>query len=350
MNTALTIRIPLLVVIATLPLVACGGNASHQSLKIMPQDCSLLVSEVIGLTLNGEIDPNSQVTWEASLGTVVSISQGIGANYTAPSVAGEALIKATVTSGVGSNSNILTTTCKVIDPSATLPSSASNQPESVLPPQPEAQKGKPTIIISEVMGNACGGIDQRKYNQYLELYNYGDQPVDIGGFHLYDEGNSGTPDEITAWNRRSGLMPDGPFILDTTVIPAKGVAVVLSPQYYENPMGAPYTLPAGTIVLTVAESATLGDDYFGIITDQNGYDTVTLYTGSGSIINTVVDTYGTPSVLTSYPFDIDDNHKDNVPRYLSECTSIERINPLMPDSESNWTPVKNGSPGEVPFH
>jgi Lamin Tail Domain len=330
--------------ITVISLTACGGNAP-QSLKILPQDCSLSVSEQIGLTLSGQIDPNSKITWATDLGSILNSSQGAGALYTAPSVAGEAKIEATITSGVSAETMVLTVLCRIIDPTITASPPGSTQPGSVPPPQ----NTKPTIIISEVMGNTCGGVDQRKYNQYVELYNYGDQPVDVSGLRLYDEGDSGSPDEITTWNKRSSVILDSRSILDSTIIPAKGIAIVLSPKYFENPNGTPYTLPTGTIILTVAESSTLGDDYFGIIADQNGYDTVTLYMGGATVINTVLDTYGTPFISTSYPFDIDDDHKDNIPRYLSECTSIERIDPLQPDTELNWRTVQNGSPGEVPF-
>ncbi len=332
-------------------LTSCGGGGSNAqaSLSILPENCSVTISEQIGLTLSGAIDPNSHATWEATLGSVIYTSQGLSATYFAPPVAGEARIKATVSSDSNAgNPTILETICKVTDPNATL----SPQPtpaNSVSAPPALPPSTKPTVIISEVMGNACGGIDQRKYNQYVELYNYGDQPMDVGGWWLYDEGSPGTPDELTAWSSRSNIVPDGQAIIGTTIIPPKGVAIVLPPQYYENPMGPPYKLPANAVILTVADSATLGDDFFGIITDQDGYDTVTLYKGSNSIMDTVVDTYGTPLIPNNYVADIKDDRLDNIPRYLSDCTSIERVNPLLPDAESNWVTVKNGTPGAVPF-
>lgn len=331
---------------STILLTACGSGGLSPSLKILPQDCSLAVSEQIGLTLSGAIDANSQVTWEATLGSIVNNAQGVSATYIAPSVAGEAIIKATVTSGVNADSVVLEVLCKILDPNATRAPQTIQTPMPVLPPASQ----NPTIVISEVMGNNCGGVDQRKYNQYIELYNYGDQPVDVGGWRLYDEGATGTPDELTSWMKRSGSLLNSQSIMDSTVIPAKGVAIILSPQYHQNPMGTSYLLPAGVTILTVTDSVTLGDDYFGIIADQNGYDTVTLYIGGSSVINQVVDTYGTPAINTSYPSDIEDNRRDNIPRYLSECTSIERVNPFLPDSEENWVPVQNGSPGEVPYH
>jgi hypothetical protein len=335
---------PILFIVASHLLTACASDpgGGSPSLSIMPQDCSLFITETIGLTLNGEIDPNSKVSWAATLGTILNNSQGTSATYTAPAVAGEAKIEATVTSGLSGGIKAISVICHIIDPNVTAQSQTPAQKGH------QSQNASPTVVISEVMGNACGDVDQRKYLQYVELYNFGDQPVNVAGWKLYDEGASGTPDELTAWLNRSSIVFDNRYILNSTVIPPKGVAVVVSPQFYDNPLGIPYRMPDGTVILTVAQSDTLGDDYFGIIADQNGYDTVTLYIG-GAVIEIVVDTYGTPVIPSDYPVDIDDNRKDNIPMYLSECTSIERINPLLPDSESNWRHVLNGSPGEAPF-
>jgi hypothetical protein len=333
----------ILCILAAALLTSCNGGS--QSLIIQPQDCSLPILGQIGLTLNGEIDPNSQVTWQATLGSVVKNAQGLSATYIAPSVPGEAIITATVTSGINASNTVLDVTCQITDGNTTAPSATK------FPTQNPTSSGTetPSIVISEVMGNTCGGIEERRYNQYIELYNYGDQPVDVGGWRIYDEGSSGTPDELTAWSSRVNIQFDPGLVMNTTLIPPKGIALVLSPQYHLNPMQTSYAIPAGTIILTVAQSDTLGDDYFGIIADQPGYDTIILYIGGSTIIETKVDTYGTPLIKSSYPIDIDDDHLDNIPMYLSECTSVERINPWERDMESNWRPVTNGSPGEVPF-
>ena len=311
-----------------------------QSLIILPNDCEVPISEQIPLTLSGSIAPNSQVAWQASLGSIVNNSQGFSAFYVAPSVAGEAIIYVTITSSLNASPIQLSLTCRIIDssysPVAVAGGSTTTSPY--------------TIVISEVMGNPCGDLNQRKYNQYVELYNYGDQPVDVGGWWLYDEGEAGTPDQLVAWQTRSyNKLGDG-LIVDSTIIPAGGVAVILSPQYTQNVdlTRTPYQFPAGTVILTVSTSDTLGDDFFGIIADQNGYDTLTLYIGGATVINQLIDTYGTPSIPTLYLIDIQDDFNDNIPNYLNDCTSIERINPLLPDAQSNWKVVVNGTPGEFP--
>jgi hypothetical protein len=210
---------------------------------------------------------------------------------------------------------------------------------------------KPAIVISEVMGNPCGGIESRHFNQYIELYNYGGEPVDVNGWWFYDEGEAGTPDKIVAWSTRSTTRMDVPVILNSTVIPAHGFAVVLSPIYTQSYLEdrMPYKFPDGTIILTIAESETMGDNFFGIIADADGRDTITLYIGGATVMDTIVDTYGTPLISDSYPIHIDDNRLDHLPLYLHECESAERVNPQLPDTESNWAAVKGGTPGEGPY-
>ncbi len=339
-----------LTLLLAVSITSCGLTAKPmQSLVILPQDCSMPISKQTGLTLSGQIDPNSKIAWQTDFGSIVQNAQGLSATYIAPAVPGEAQVTATVTSGVNASSMVLTVKCKVQDTQST--ASNSNAPISSSSGTGLLSTEKPTVIISEMMGNPCGGIDQRKYNQYVELYNYGDQPVDVGGWWLYDEGDIGTPDKLVAWNARSAVQISEGLVLNSTVIPPQSVAVVLSPQYPQNLdiSKMPYRFPPNVIILSVAESDTLGDDYFGFIADQDGYDTLTLYKGGASIIDQVVDTYGTPSILSAYPVEIKDDHNDNIPMYLSDCHSIERIDPNLPDEQSNWKSIPNGTPGEVPF-
>jgi len=274
------------------------------------------------------------------MGEVVWANQGLTAIYKAPDVSGSAVISVSFKSGTPTP-DTAERVCEVQDKGNTAP-----------PPTPgTTAPSADTVIISEVMGNPCGGLSLRKYNQYVELYNYGDEPVDVGGWWLYDEGESGTPDQLVAWNSRSALKLAKDLVTDSTIIPAKGVAVVLSPIYPENhdTEKMPYRFPAGVVILTAATSATLGDDYFGIIANQNGYDTVTLYIGGETVIISVVDTYGTPAITSAYPVNIDDDHKDHIPMYLGDCYSVERVDPHAPDEDANWRRILNGTPGAVPF-
>lgn len=323
-----------------LGLIGCQPSASLSPvpLSIVPQNCELPVSGQIGLSINGVISPDAQVLWYAERGLIVRNPGDFGATYTAPAQTGMDQITVMISPGYTGEAETLTLPCAINGESAPLL-------PSPLPPS----DGLPTIIISEVMSHPCGGDEYRKWNQYVELYNYGDLPVNVGGWFLFDEGERGTPDFLVSWESR--FAPFHPaLVFNTTIIPPHGFAVILSPEYTQGPIPArmPYTIQPGTIILTVADDS-LGDDFFRIIGNQDGYDTLTLYIGSQTVIHELVDTYGTPAILSPYPQDIKDDRLDTFPYYLSACTSLERVDPNFDDTQSNWQPVVNGSPGDGPY-
>ena len=324
-----------------LTLVGCepSGTVSPVPLSILPKECELPVNGQIGLSINGVISPQAQVTWSSQRGLILRNPGDFGASYTAPTEAGPDQITVTITPNYSGGTESLTLFCTITGVDA-VPTSIPTQP---------VPGGLPTVIISEVMSHPCGGDDYRKWNQYVELYNYGSQPVDVGGWFLFDEGESGTPDQLVAWGSRFASFNPA-LVTDTTIIPPGGFALILSPEYPQAPLPhlMPYNILAGTIILTVADDE-LGDDYFRILGSQPRFDTLTLFIGSQNVIYEVVDTYGTPSITSPYPQDIQDDRLDSFPYYLSPCTSIERIDPLARDSQSNWHAVPSGSPGDGPY-
>lgn len=328
-------------IIFALWLNACGASNRDANLKasILPDVCQVQAGDQLALTLDGQIPANTQIQWSATMGEVVWAGQGLTATFLAPNNPGEAVISVLFVSGTPSPFTA-SRSCAVVEKNVTASPGNINFPSAAS-----------TIVISEVMGNQCGGLETRKFNQYVELYNFGDQPVDVGGWMLFDEGEKGTPDRLISWNSRFSLQLDPTLVTNSTVIPPRGFAVILSPLYpegnIENRM--PYKFPPGVIILTAESSQTLGDDFFGIISDQDGYDTITLYIGSDTVIDRVLDTYGTPSIGGLYPVNIDDNHLDHTPLHLSECESAERIDPRQPDSETNWIALFGGSPGDGPY-
>ena len=135
------------------------------------------------------------------------------------------------------------------------------------------------------MGNPCGGDEFRKWNDYVELYNYGGQPQDVGGWWLAVSGPDKS-DMLVAWDSRN---PNAAFnqvvTTHTTIIPAHGYAVVLSPTYMRSldPYRMPYRFPKGTVILTIADGDRIGHTVFGIIGQGNGRDAVALLSGWGQI-------------------------------------------------------------------
>lgn len=326
---------------ASLLLSACGTAATPaNALSIQPSECRLSVNETLPFSLSGTIAQNSVIKWEASAGTIASSAPGLNAFYTAPSMPTIAIISVTISSGTPTAETPIQRECIVTDPSSS-PVMSSNP---VLGTQP-------TIIISEVMANPCGGIEFKKWNEYVELYNFGSQPVDVSGWWLADNGGAGSPDQLTAWSTRNpfAVLP-ATLITDSTVIPPHGFALVLSPSYIDGefPHAMPYAIPAGTIILTATESKSLGDDFASIVGDGQGRDVLVLYTGGPTVIQEIISTYGTPKPA-QYVTEVTDNDLDNLPLDLHECSSIERIIPTGADSFDNWQEIKNGSPGEAPY-
>ena len=317
------------------------------------------VNQRMPLTLDGVISPNAVITWEASAGSISFSPPGLNALFTAPSQPTVVTISISISSGTPSVQIPITRQCIIMDDSnipapMVEPTEITETDINLQMPAHDAtviQTTQPTIVISEVMANPCGGIEVKKWNEYVELYNFGDHPVDVSGWWLADTGGFGSPDQLVSWSQRNSRKPlPGNYITDTTIIPAKGFALILSPGYTDGelPYRMPYTIPYNTVILTVAESRSLGDDAASIVGEGQGRDVLILYKGGSSVIQETISTYGTPKPA-QYVADITDDYLDNLPLELHECSSIERIIPTGADSEENWREVTYGSPGEAPY-
>ena len=352
----------LLIISLIIPgIVACGTVATPTNeVTVLPKDCRMAVNEQLPLTLDGLVPPNAAISWEANAGSIISAPPGLNALFVAPAQPTIVTISISISSGTPSLQIPITRQCIVTTSDGTLPQSTVPQPQVVVEnaiASPIAQSStvvvntQPTIIISEVMANPCGDNEVKKWNEYVELYNYGDQPMDVNGLWLADIGDSGTPDELVAWSQRNPATPlPGNLILNSTVIPAKSFALILSPSYAEGiyPHNMPYNFPNNTIILTAASSHSLGDDASSLVGDGPGRDVLVLYKGGASVIQEVISTYGTPK-LTQYVSDLRDNYLDSLPLDLHECSSAERIIPTGADETGNWREISNGSPGEAPY-
>jgi hypothetical protein len=185
----------------------------------------------------------------------------------------------------------------------------------------------------------------------VELYNYGDQAVDVNGWWLVDNGPDNKADQLVAWSTRNPRITLKFLVTDSTLVPPHGFAVVISPIYTKSvePHKMPYRFPNQTVILTVAEGDRIGDDVYGMVEDQSRRDVLVLYIGGPNTIRQVVSTYGTPTLVGMYPQDVRDDRTDNLPLALHECSSAERVNPTGPDEFNNCREVLNGSPGEAPY-
>ncbi len=333
-------------------MAGCGAPATASNLvKILPDVCEVRVGEQTPLALDGVIPPNATIQWEASDGSIVSTPPGLNAIFIAPSTPTVVTISVLITSGTPSVDVPITRQCSVLPAEGTTAQAAPISSAGVGGLPQVMPVNVPSVIISEVMAYPCGSVDFKKWNEYVELYNPGDQPVDVRGLWLYDGGVSGTPDQIVAWaDRQPRVSPGANTIVNTTVIPPHGFAVVLSPIYAQGelPNHMPYSFPPNTIILTIAASDSLGDDYFNIIGDGDSRDPVVLYAGSASVVDVVISTYGSPTSST-YVTEIRDDRLDNIPLDLHACGSAERVTPTGPDVFDNWHEVPGGSPGDAPY-
>ncbi len=92
-----------------------------------------------------------------------------------------------------------------------------------------------TLVITEVLANA----ETESTGEYVELYNSGDTPIELAGLYIGDENST---DELAGFGGGPTLLP--PF----------SHALIVDPDY-----DGVYPLPSGTLLMTAASSATLGN-------------------------------------------------------------------------------------------
>jgi hypothetical protein len=222
--------------------------------------------------------------------------------------------------------------------------------EPITTTSPTSYPNLNAIAITEVMANPCGpagGIGETYWNEYVELYNYGKSPIDVGGWWITDgEDVEGNPDRLISWNERYPSQKFGSNITDTTTIGPGQYALILSPQYLRSKsFEVPYTIAPGTLILTIENGSYIGDEGGGLqITDT--LDVVVLYVGTDEYIDQVISTYGSPKLGAS-PKNIKDNpsDRDGIPLVLGDCYSAERKEAEGPDAEYNWDAIEGGTPG-----
>ena len=140
-----------------------------------------------------------------------------------------------------------------------------------------------TLAINEIMANP---VDEST-GEFVELYNYGTDPMEAAGLTI-DDGDS--KDVLVGFQ-------DG-----ASQVPAGGYAVILDPGY-----AGQYDIPAGTILLTVASTATIGSGL-------SNSDPVMLRDPTGNLL---VDSY-------SYPFN------------AGNGVSVEKDSAEDGDIKTNW--------------
>lgn len=196
----------------------------------------------------------------------------------------------------------------------------------LLPRMVSAESG---VVITEVMANPVSE-DQ---DEFIELVNAGGAAVDLAGWQVTD---GDALDTVIAWDLAvHGVFADADAVTGTTVLAPRQLAVVLDSEYLGGEK--PYDVPAGTVVLTVANT-TLGNGL-------TSTDAVTLYDSA----RVVVSTYGTPVRSEDWHL-ADDDGLDGIPFDPGNGLSVERVDAAVADVESNWveSPAESGAtPGAL---
>ncbi|MFN3741853.1 MAG: lamin tail domain-containing protein [Anaerolineales bacterium] len=344
-------------------LFACTNitTEANGGARIQPEECTLTPFAEITLSLNAILPLNATIVWQASGGYLVRSGTGYTATYIAPERPGiyritvlieeagkdpyylaslECLVSPLTPTALPSLTPILTEV--VASPTFTI------TPPSPATPTATAPSKRYTLAITEFMGNPCGNSDEiALYNQYIELYNYGQQPVDISGLWLYN----GISQRIIPWDMHYPKLPPlgGKLITSSTIIPPGGFALILSPLYPKGPVPyyMPYSIPDKTVILTV-EDTRLGGSKYGIIGHGSGRQVLVLYRGGKTVIEKVISTYGTP-FLDTFVEKIRDDYRDALPLDLPRCRSANLRTIEKGDTQSNWELIYRGTPGEGPY-
>jgi hypothetical protein len=321
---------------------ACAKKV-EPTIIIVPDKCEINAGEEFPISLEGSNMPASvEITWSATKG-VINPTTGLSVIYTAPQEPGSVIITALLETDDAKYSKTLT--CEV---TATAPSTEVVIPTTTVPTNPP-DDGSIKIAITEVMSVPCNGINGPNKNEYLELFNYGNNDVDVNNWWIATgPGGEGTPDQITAWNNiNPGINLGNHVVTNSSVIPPNGFAVIFSPRYYlgEGTHHMPYIFPNGTIILTLTNSYYLGNDNSGLLGTESPLSTLVLYIGSNSTMDNIISTYGTPTYGSS-PNNVVDDHLDKFPYPVYNCQSVERVVPSGEDLAGNWRYIDQGNPGD----
>lgn len=132
------------------------------------------------------------------------------------------------------------------------------------------------ILISEILTNALGSetvCPGGACNEFIELYNFGDEPINLAGWLVTDGDET---DTICPWETSElGLINREGLIYDTTVIAPKSFALILDRDYVAGNM--PYNIPPGVLILTTNDN-----DLGNGLSDS---DTIKLMTPGKSVVS-----------------------------------------------------------------
>ncbi len=164
-----------------------------------------------------------------------------------------------------------------------------------------ALAGEPCVRLSEILYNP---IEDESTNEFVEIVNHSDRPVDLDGWRLCDE------------DQCDHLLP-----VDSSLILMPGqYGLVLVPGYFENEGVYHTRIPDSTLLITI-DDASLG--HRGLANSRS--ECVTLLSPNGD----------------------SSSHTYKVP--VANGFSKERRYLKKPNSDENWatSDIQNGTPGKI---
>jgi hypothetical protein len=176
------------------------------------------------------------------------------------------------------------------------------------------------VVVNEVMYKPYGESTVGRY-EFIEIYNHGSEPVDLGGTRLTD-----SQDWLRICHFQHPLDYEGVFEIPAGTVIGPGEYLTFWHTHIPGVTDQP-----GNVVYDHFE-------YFGNLVLANGGDQVTLFTCDAAANPVIIDS------LDYSQFDLSNLHN----------RSLERISPFAPtQDESNWgyTTANAGGPqggGYVP--
>lgn len=176
-------------------------------------------------------------------------------------------------------------------------------------PEPLALEDDYTIAIVDLMmvpRSRFGDQSPRfeAWNEYVELYNYGDTELDLEGLWLTDGGGAGQPDRLVSWDSRFDWYRF-PTEVNTSnlILPPGEFALILPGRYVygdkpHDDLIEQHVRP-GSVILTIAASEGFSLDLLGDIDGLECHtpgseDFVVIYQGTREEVESIVASYGQP--------------------------------------------------------
>ena len=187
-----------------------------------------------------------------------------------------------------------------------------------------------SLSISEV----CSNPPDETSGEFVELYNGSADTINVSGFSITD---GDALDQISAW---SGSFPHSGVVLESTLVPPGGFAVLLEQGYLNDPW---LEFAPGTVILTTGDYALCN----GLAASS---DPLTLFLPGGTGPENVASTFGTPVDAENWE-DRDDDGLDSIPFDPGEGSTLFRYPLEAPDGEGFWfqgSPTPGAPPDQPP--